>query len=214
MHIAPGQEQGCTTSIFSQVHLKGKRYAKTKHHTGPLTPLSCIIHLGGSHMGLWYKIVDEDDDEFETAELVVEFLDIWLQTRKLEDIDPQELAGVIDVLYDFEPVPGKWTLIEVKPKEIAKYISTYVNAKGEKKEMMQSKDKKLSQAYVRLLKKGYEPTPIMIAGIEDEVTGEEGIVLIDGRHRIHAAVEADIPIIKAYINNHGLEKMDKAVLKD
>ncbi|HUV13232.1 MAG TPA: hypothetical protein VMY18_06290, partial [Acidobacteriota bacterium] len=162
-------------------------------------------------MGLWYKIEEDNEgQDFETADLVVEFLDIWLQTRKLEDIDPKELGGVIDVLYDFEPVPGKWILIEVRAAEMAKYISTYINARGESKVMMQEKDKKLSNAYVKLLKKGYEPTPIMIAGIVDEVSGEEGIVLIDGRHRIHAAIAAGVTILKAYINKSGLEKMDKA----
>jgi len=164
-------------------------------------------------MGLWYRIETENKDTvFETCDLVGEFLDIWLQTRKAEDIDASELAGVIDVLYDFQPVPGKWVLIEVRPKELARYISTYVNAKGQRKKMMKGKDVKLSKAYVKLLKKKYEPTPIMLAGIADEVTGEDGVVLIDGRHRIFAAVEAGIPTILAYINKDGLEKMDKAKL--
>jgi hypothetical protein len=164
-------------------------------------------------MGLWYRRERANKDTvFETADLVMEFLDIWLQTRKNEDIDPQELAGVIDVLYDFQPVPGKWVLIEVKPKELAEYIATYINAEGERREMMQKKDVALSREYVKLLKKGFEPTPIMIAGIKDEVTGEDGIVLIDGRHRIFASIDADIDIIKAYINKDGLKMMDKATL--
>lgn len=164
-------------------------------------------------MALWYRIDKQNKDTvFETSELVMEFLDIWFQTRKAEDIDASELAGVIDVLYDFQPVPGEWVLIEVRPEELARYISTYVNAKGQRKEMMKDKDVKLSKAYVKLLKKKYEPTPIMLAGISDEVTGEDGVVLIDGRHRIYAAVEAKIPKILAYINKDGLEKMDKAIL--
>ncbi len=164
-------------------------------------------------MGLWYKRDKANKAViFETADLVMEFVDIWLQTRKNEDIDPQELAGVIDVLYDFQPVPGKWVLIDVKPRELAAYISTYVNAKGEKRQMMQQKDKALSRQYVSLLKKGYEPTPLMIAGINDSVTGEPGIVLIDGRHRIYAAIAADVEKLKAYINLDGLEMMDKATL--
>jgi phosphoglycolate phosphatase-like HAD superfamily hydrolase len=164
-------------------------------------------------MGLWYRIEPENKGKtFETCDLIEEFLDIWLQTRKAEDIDASELAGVIDVLYDFQPVPGHWVLIEVRPKELARYISTYVNAKGQRKKMMEDKDVRLSKAYVKLLKKKYEPTPIMIAGISDEVTGEDGIVLIDGRHRIHAAVAAKIPTILAYINKSGLDKMDKATL--
>jgi len=164
-------------------------------------------------MGLWYKRDKANENTtFETADLVSEFLDIWLQTRKNEDIDPKELAGVIDVLYDFQPVPGKWVLIEVRPKELARYISTYVNAEGKSKKMMSKRDKKLSTSYVRLLKKGFEPTPIMIAGIQDEVTKEDGIVLIDGRHRIFAAVAAGVDTLLAYINKDGLDKMDKAVL--
>lgn len=162
-------------------------------------------------MGLWYRIDPENKEKvFETIDLVGEFIDIWLQTRKAEDIDAGELAGVIDVLYDFQPVPGKWILIEVKPTELAQYISTYITAKGERKQMMQNKDHKLSDAYVKLLKKNYEPTPIMIAGITDGVTGEQGIILIDGRHRIHAAVKSGIPTIFAYINKEGLEMMNMA----
>ena len=165
-------------------------------------------------MGLWYKRDKANEDTtFETADLVSEFLDIWLQTRKNEDIDPKELAGVIDVLYDFQPVPGKWVLIEVRPKELARYISTYVDAQGRQKKMMSKKDKKLSKAYVRLLKKGFEPTPLMIAGIKDSVTNEEGIVLIDGRHRIFAAIEAGVDTLLAYINEEGLDKMDKATIQ-
>lgn len=164
-------------------------------------------------MGLWHKHDEANKDTvFETADLVDEFLDIWLQTRKNEDIDPKELAGVIDVLYDFQPVPGKWVLIEVRPRELASYISTYVNAKGRTKQMMSKDDTTLSSAYVGLFKKGFEPTPIMIAGIDDEVTGEEGIVLIDGRHRIFAAIEAGVETLLAYINKDGLGKMDKATL--
>lgn len=162
-------------------------------------------------MGLWYRIDPENKDTtFQTIDLVGEFIDIWLQTRKAEDIDSGELAGVIDVLYDFQPVPGQWILIEVKPEELVKYIATYVTAKGERKQMMQNKDHKLSNAYVKLLKKNYEATPIMIAGIADGVTGEEGVILIDGRHRIYAAVKAGLPTMFAYINRDGLEMMDKA----
>ena len=164
-------------------------------------------------MGLWYKRDEENKNtDFETADLVTEFIDIWLQTRKNQDIDPKELAGVIDVLYDFQPVPGKWVLIEVRPAELARYISTYINDKGDHKRMMAKKDKKLSSAYVKLLKKGFEPTPLMIAGIKDSVTGEDGVVLIDGRHRIYAAVAAGVEKLLAYINKDGLDKMDKASL--
>ena len=162
-------------------------------------------------MGLWYRIDPENEGAtFETIDLVGEFLDIWLQTRKAEDIDPGELAGVIDVLYDFQPTPGKWILIEMRPTEMAEYISTYITAKGKYKEMMTKKDHKLSNAYAKLFKKKYEPTPIMLAGVVDAVTGEEGVVLIDGRHRIHAAVQAKIPTILAYINKNGLEHLEKA----
>lgn len=164
-------------------------------------------------MGLWYRLEPTNKDtSFETIDLVGEFLDIWLQTRKSEDIDAGELAGVIDTLYDFQPTPGKWVLIEVKPTELAKYISVYVTAEGERKQMMSKKDHKLSESYVKLFKKKYEPTPIMLAGIVDEVTGEQGIVLLDGRHRIYAAIKAKIPTLLAYINADGIEHLEKAIM--
>lgn len=162
-------------------------------------------------MGLWHHIDPRGTNAtFETIDLVGEFLDIWLQTRKSEDIDPGELAGVIDVLYDFQPSPGEWILIEVRPKELAEYISVYITAKGERKKMMSKKDKKLSASYVKLFKKGHEPTPIMLGGIADSVTGEEGVVLIDGRHRIFAAIDANVPTLPAYINKNGLKYLKAA----
>jgi hypothetical protein len=162
-------------------------------------------------MGLWYRIDPENENTtFETIDLVCEFIDIWLQTRKAKDIDPRELSGVIDVLYDFQPVPGEWVLVEIRPAELAQYITTYINDKGTRQQMMQEKDHKLSNAYVKLFKKKYQPTPLIIAGVADEVTGEEGIVLIDGRHRTFAAIKAGVPTLLAYINKSGLEMLDKA----
>jgi hypothetical protein len=162
-------------------------------------------------MGLWYRTIDDSD--FATIDLVAEFLDIWLQTRKPEDIDPGELAGVIDVLYDIEGVPGHWVLIAVRPKELKRYISTYIRSDGTTGTMMQDSDVSLSKEYVRLLKKGHEPPPIMLAGAEDPDTGAQGVTLIDGRHRIYAAVMAKLKEIPAYIPKEDLPMMEKAELK-
>jgi len=163
-------------------------------------------------MGLYHRLVDKKT--FETMDLVTEFIDIWIQTRKPKDIDTDELAGVIDVMYDFQPSPGKWVIIEVKPQELAQYINVYINDKGEEKPMMSAKDNRLSGKYVELLKKGYEPTPIMIAGAteKNEATGEHGIVLIDGRHRIYAFIEAKHETCLAYIPYNDLPKMAAAQL--
>lgn len=162
-------------------------------------------------MALWYKPIDMSGHE--SMDLVNEFLDIWLQTRKNEDIDPGELAGVIDTIYEFQPSPGDWVLIEVKPSEISAYITIYVTADGKEKEMMARKDFKLRDQYVKLLQKGYDPTPIIIAGATDEDTGEQGIVLLDGRHRTHAAIAAGVHTIQAYIPRTDLPKMDAATIK-
>lgn len=163
-------------------------------------------------MALWYKRVN--NETYETMDLVAEFLDIWFQTRKSEDIDPGELAGVIDSLYECQPPPGEWILIEAKPTELRDYITVYVDPDGKEKKMMARKDTKLMKQYVKLLTKGYEPTPIMIAGAIDEETGEHGIVLIDGRHRIFAAIENSVETIQAYIPKEDLSKMDAAVIKN
>jgi hypothetical protein len=162
-------------------------------------------------MPLFHRIVDRK--VYETMDLVTEFLDIWIQTRKPKDIDTDELAGVIDVLYDFQPSPGRWVVIEVKPKELAQYINIYINHRGEEKPMMSSRDNKLSAKYVELLKKGYEPTPIMIAGAtEKNDDGEYGIVLIDGRHRIYSFIEAEHETCLAYIPYKDVPKMAMAKL--
>jgi hypothetical protein len=162
-------------------------------------------------MPLFHRIVDKK--VYETMDLVTEFLDIWIQTRKPKDIDTDELAGVIDVLYDFQPSPGRWVVIEVKPKELAQYINIYINHRGEEKPMMSSRDNKLSAKYVELLKKGYEPTPIMIAGAtEKNDDGEYGIVLIDGRHRIYSFIEAEHETCLAYIPYKDVPKMAMASL--
>lgn len=163
-------------------------------------------------MPLYHRLVDKK--AYETMDLVTEFLDIWIQTRKPKDIDTDELAGVIDVMYEFQPVPGKWVVIEVKPKELAQYINVYINDKGQEKPMMSARDNKLSAKYVELLKKGYEPTPIMIAGAteKNKETGEHGIVLIDGRHRIYSFIEANHETCLAYIPHKDLPKMAMAKL--
>jgi hypothetical protein len=162
-------------------------------------------------MALWYKLLT--DETYETMDIIAEFLDIWLQTRKSEDIDPGELAGVIDTVYEFESSSGLWSLIEVRPTEIRDYITVYVDANGKQKKMMAQKDERLMRQYVKLLTKGHEPTPIMIAGAVDDDTKEEGIVLLDGRHRTYAAIANNVAKIKAYIPKEDLPKMEKAVIK-
>jgi hypothetical protein len=162
-------------------------------------------------VALWYKLVTHET--FETMDIIAEFLDIWLQTRKSEDINPGELAGVIDTVYEFAPSPGCWALIEVIPTEIRDYITLYVDAHGKQKKMMAKKDERLMKQYVKLLEKGYEPTPIIISGAVDDDTKEEGIVLLDGRHRTYAAIANNIGKILAYIPKADLPKMSKATLK-
>jgi len=161
-------------------------------------------------MALWYKLINTK--KHESMDLVSEFLDIWLQTRKIDDIDNDELAGVIDAIYEFQPSPGDWVLIEVRPQEIASYISVYVNSRGQEKEMMRQKDYRLRDQYVNLLKKGYNPTPIIITGATDD-SGEQGIALLDGRHRTHAAIAAGLTSIEAYIPRLDLPKLEAAILK-
>jgi len=162
-------------------------------------------------MPLYHKIVDKKS--YQTMDLITEFLDIWIQTRKSKDIDTDELAGVIDVLYDFQPTPGRWVVIEVKPKELAQYINVYIDHRGREKPMMSARDNKLSAKYVELLKKNYEPTPIMIAGATEKGdNGEYGIVLIDGRHRIYSFIEAGHETCLAYIPYNDLPKMAMAHL--
>jgi hypothetical protein len=160
-------------------------------------------------MPLWFQ--RQNRKTFSNMELVSEFIDVWLQTRKSEDIDASELSGVIDFIYDVEPAPGKWALIEVKPSELKSYITVYVSPDGvERKTMMKQGDWRLSKRYVQLLNKGYEPTPIIIAGAEDPDTKERGITLIDGRHRIYAADEAGLDSIMAYIPRKHLPMMKEA----
>jgi hypothetical protein len=161
-------------------------------------------------MPLWYKPVNRNN--YSTMDLVHEFLDIWLQTRRAADINSGELAGVIDVLYEVEPSPGKWRLVEVSPKQLKNYIRVYIRSDGSRAPMMRKRDIKLSSAYKNLLKKGHKPTPIMLAGTQNENGGEEGIILIDGRHRIHSAADLGIEKMEAYIPNSDIGMFRKATL--
>jgi hypothetical protein len=162
-------------------------------------------------MGLWFRKLEDND--YATIDLVAEFIDIWLQTRRPEDIDPGELAGVIDVIYDIEPVPGQWTLIAVRPDELKRYIRTYIRSDGTTGDMMRPRDVSLAKEYVKLLRRGHEPPPIIIAGAEDPDTKTEGITLIDGRHRIHAAAMAGLKELPAYIPKDAIPMMEKAELE-
>jgi hypothetical protein len=161
-------------------------------------------------MPLWYRRVRRP--EKENIDLVAEFLDVWLATRKLGSIDPGELAGVIDVLYDMAPPGTKWALLEVRPHELAAYINVYMRDDQSGGEMMKSADHSLKNTYVGWIRKGHQPPPIMISGVIDEEDGDKGILLIDGRHRIHAAVEAGLATIQAYLPVEHIPFMDEAVL--
>jgi hypothetical protein len=160
-------------------------------------------------MPLWYRKINSNN--YSTIDLVAEFLDIWLQTRRSEDISPEELAGVIDVMYDVQTPPGNWSLIEVRPGELRNYIQVYIKPDGRHAPMMSKRDEKLSGEYKNLLQKGYKPTPIIIAGTEGD-NREEGIFLIDGRHRIHSAADLGIQKMEAYIPTKQINTLRKARL--
>jgi hypothetical protein len=140
-----------------------------------------------------------DDTVYTTMQLVDEFIDIWLQTRKPEDIDCGELAGVIDVLYETQPSPGGWVLVRMDPQQLKDHIREYIRDDGTRAPMMRKRDVAFAKAYVGLMTKGHESTPIMVMGAENPKTGEKGLALIDGRHRIHAHVMAKRPEILVYI---------------
>ena len=162
-------------------------------------------------MPLWYRRLIAP--EKESIDLVAEFLDVWLATRKPGAIDPGELAGVVDVMYELVPSGTKWALLEVRPDELARYITVYMRDNEPGGAMMKKGDHSLKSTYVAWIKKGHEPPPIMIAGVEDEDDGTRGIMLIDGRHRIHAMLAAEMPTMKAYLPVEPLPFMDEAVLE-
>ena len=159
-------------------------------------------------MGLWYR--KTTDAAFNSMHVCTQLLDIWLQTRASENIDAGDLAGVFDSIYEIEPHPGRWALIAVRPEELRAYIRIYIKNGKEQQNMLRNKDVKLISQYVKLLKKGYVPTPIILAGAEDDF-GKNGIQLIDGRHRIHSACKAGIQLIQAYIPVSELHMMDDAI---
>ena len=161
-------------------------------------------------MAFWYERID--DSVLTTMELVHEFIDIWLQTRKTEDLDAGEMAGVIDVLYEFQPSPGGWICVRMNPQELKDHIREYIRADGTRAKMMSKRDLAFAKAYVGLMNKGHEPTPIMIAGAENPTTKEKGITLIDGRHRIHASVIGKRPEILVYIPEDDLRFLDKGIV--
>jgi len=154
-------------------------------------------------MGLWYRRTE--NTVYETVHLVDEFLHIWFSTRReTKFIRANELAGVIDMLYEVDPAPGQWVIVEVRPQELKKYISVYRKERPqggkatETKNMMQDHDWTLTRRYKQLLDKGFEPTPIFLSGAESD-DGEKGIMLVDGRHRIYSAAEQGHTMMLAYI---------------
>lgn len=159
---------------------------------------------------LWYQEIP-DPSGYESLDVVAEFLAIWLNTRLQHAIDPGELAGVIDVLYDCAPPGTIWTTLEVRPDEMAKYITTYMKDDGEGGDMMKGRDEKLSAKYKEWIEKGHEPPPILLSGVTDE-DGSRGIMLIDGRHRIFSAIDAGLKTIKAYLPIEQVECMKDAEL--
>jgi uncharacterized ParB-like nuclease family protein len=161
-------------------------------------------------MPLWYRRLRRQP--IENIDLVAEFLETWLVTRMAETIDPGELAGVIDVLYEMAPSGTMWAIIEIRPHELARYITTYVRDGEEVGTMMSTEDNTLRDTYASWIRKGHETPPIIIAGVVDEDDGGKGIMLIDGRHRIHAAVAAGKETILAYIPVEHLPMMKEAIV--
>jgi hypothetical protein len=162
-------------------------------------------------MKLWYQILQQQEG-YENLDVVAEFLEVWINTRRPQAIDPGELAGVIDVLYDCAPAGTEWVTILARPQELADYITVYMKDDNDGGAMMKGRDNKLSAKYKEWLQRGHQPPPILLAGAENDEGTERGIMLIDGRHRIHAAIAAGLQTIKAYIPKDHLSYMDAAEL--
>ena len=169
-------------------------------------------HSGEDIVGFWHRRAEKKGKVYDTMDVVSDFIDIWLQTREAEDIDSDELAGVIEGIYQGEGEDRKWMVVYLKPEELRDYIKYYVHSDrssddsgeekdGENRPMMADYDHKLSAEYVKLIKEGYDSPPIIVSGAEDEETDPpvRGLYLIDGRHRIYAACDADVKKITAYI---------------
>lgn len=162
-------------------------------------------------MKLWYQLLQHPSG-YENLDVVAEFLEVWLRTRRLQGIDPGELAGVIDVLYDCAPAGTEWVTILLRPQELARYITVYMKDEDDGGAMMKGRDTKLSTKYKEWLQRGHEPPPILVAGAENDDGTERGIMLIDGRHRIYASIAAGMTTIKAYIPKEHLPYLQDAEL--
>jgi hypothetical protein len=162
-------------------------------------------------MRLWYRLLS-DPAGYENMDVVAEFLETWLTTRRTKAISSGELAGVIDVLYDCAPPGTEWSTVEMRPDQLASYITTYMKDEADGGAMMKGRDEKLSSKYREWIEHGHQPPPILIAGAEDPRDGSRGIMLIDGRHRIFASIEAGLKTIKAYIPTEHLPLLNDAEL--
>jgi len=147
----------------------------------------------------------------ENIHIITEFLDIWFQTRRSQDLCASSLAGVIQGIYDASPGDGAWALVSLRPTELRDYITTYLKNGVMQKAVIAEKDVKLYAKYASLLRQGYMPTPVIIAGAEDDCK-TQGIYLIDGRRRIYSACIAEKKTMKAYIPVKDLEMLKKANL--
>lgn len=162
-------------------------------------------------MKLWYQLLQHPSG-YENLDVVAEFLEVWINTRRPQAIHPGELAGVIDVLYDCAPPGTEWVTILLRPQELASYITIYMKDDDDGGAMMKGRDTKLSAKYKEWLQRGHEPPPILVAGAANDDGTERGIMLIDGRHRIHAAIAAGLTTIKAYIPKDHLPYLKDAEL--
>ena len=141
------------------------------------------------------------ETEIPTIDLVAQLWEMWAHPPSGGKIDPDELAGVVDLLYDnipssecqYSDKKDTWTLVELYVEPLKKYL---VRGMG-----METEDWKRSNEYSKKNLRGFEIPPIFLSGGVGNYKGKTigGIALLDGRHRIFGAIRSKTETIPAFI---------------
>lgn len=156
-------------------------------------------------MPIWYE--RKAGEPRMTGEVVGDLLELWVLavSRQEPTHKPEDIAGIIDLMYEVEPVPGKWVLVAASTSQLLRHIDL----------PMQEDDWRRAAMYgARLQAEGGTSPPIILVGAED---GEaRGIALLDGRRRIHAAAIAAAETVEAWVPEQHLgmlsESEDRAAM--
>lgn len=147
-------------------------------------------------MPIWHERAD--DKTQMTGEVVGDLLEAWAGSFDTKEAahKAEDVAGIIDLMYEVQPVPGAWARVKVSTSQLLEHLQL----------PMESSDWGKAAMYgARLQAESEKPPPIILVGAEED--GRRGLALLDGRRRIHAASIAGKDRIEAWVPEEHLGVM-------